>query len=419
MKSMNILDLKSIVAELFSDRGLSEFWANSFALILLLILFLVLGRIIFWITRKVIAGFFIRFARSTASKFDDILIQNKVPKILSYLPVLFLYYETIPTLFTDISQDFAAFVQNITEALLIVLIIALIRAVLKSVNDYLKTLASFKDKPLDSYLQVFMIFLWFVGGILILSVLTGRDIGSFLTTLGALSAVLLFVFKDTILGFVASVQITVNDTVRIGDWISMPNSNADGDVISISLSTVQVQNFDKTITSIPTYKLISDSFINWRGMSESSGRRIKKSLLIKSTSIRFLEPDEISELKKIDRIAPLIDERQKEIEASNTAQKTDKSLLINGRNFTNLGLFRYYTQVYLQTHDQINQNMTVMCRQLAPTAQGIPLEIYAFSKDKVWINYEGISSDIFDHLQAAIPYFHLECFELSPTLPVV
>jgi miniconductance mechanosensitive channel len=416
---MNILDLKSIVAELFSDRGLSEFWANSFALILLLILFLVLGRIIFWITRKVIAGFFIRFARSTASKFDDILIQNKVPKILSYLPVLFLYYETIPTLFTDISQDFAAFVQNITEALLIVLIIALIRAVLKSVNDYLKTLASFKDKPLDSYLQVFMIFLWFVGGILILSVLTGRDIGSFLTTLGALSAVLLFVFKDTILGFVASVQITVNDTVRIGDWISMPNSNADGDVISISLSTVQVQNFDKTITSIPTYKLISDSFINWRGMSESSGRRIKKSLLIKSTSIRFLEPDEISELKKIDRIAPLIDERQKEIEASNTAQKADKSLLINGRNFTNLGLFRYYTQVYLQTHDQINQNMTVMCRQLAPTAQGIPLEIYAFSKDKVWINYEGISSDIFDHLQAAIPYFHLECFELSPTLPAV
>lgn len=416
---MNILDLKSIVAELFSDRGLSEFWANSFALILLLILFLVLGRIIFWITRKVIAGFFIRFARSTASKFDDILIQNKVPKILSYLPVLFLYYETIPTLFTDISQDFAAFVQNITEALLIVLIIALIRAVLKSVNDYLKTLASFKDKPLDSYLQVFMIFLWFVGGILILSVLTGRDIGSFLTTLGALSAVLLFVFKDTILGFVASVQITVNDTVRIGDWISMPNSNADGDVISISLSTVQVQNFDKTITSIPTYKLISDSFINWRGMSESSGRRIKKSLLIKSTSIRFLEPDEISELKKIDRIAPLIDERKKEIEASNTAQKADKSLLINGRNFTNLGLFRYYTQVYLQTHDQINQNMTVMCRQLAPTAQGIPLEIYAFSKDKVWINYEGISSDIFDHLQAAIPYFHLECFELSPTLPAV
>ena len=154
-------------------------------------------------------------------------------------------------------------------------------------------------------------------------------------------------------------------------------------------------------------------------MSDSSGRRIKKSLLIKTSSIRFLTPEELVALKKIDRITTVIEERQQEIEAANTAQKTDKSLLINGRNFTNLGLFRYYTQAYLQTHDQINQNMTVMCRQLAPTAQGIPLEIYAFSKDKVWVNYEGISSDIFDHLLAAIPYFHLECFELSPTLPKV
>ncbi|MGB1454759.1 MAG: mechanosensitive ion channel family protein, partial [Flavobacteriaceae bacterium] len=329
---------------------------------------------------------------------------------------LFLYYETIPLLFQDISQSLADFIQNITEAILIVIIIALIRSVLKSVNDYLKTLASFKDKPLDSYLQVFMIFLWFIGAILILSVLTGREIGSFLTTLGALSAVLLFVFKDTILGFVASVQITVNDTVRIGDWISMPNSNADGNVIAISLSTVQVQNFDKTITSIPTYKLISDSFINWRGMSESAGRRIKKSLLIKISSIRFLEAEELVELKKIDRISAFIKERQKEIEDSNSEKKVDKSLLINGRNFTNLGLFRYYAQSYLKSHEQINQNMTVMCRQLAPTAQGIPLEIYAFSKDKEWINYEHISSDLFDHLLAAIPYFHLKCFELSTTL---
>jgi miniconductance mechanosensitive channel len=388
-------------------------------MIFLLGLILILGGITFWITRKVIMSFFIQISAKTKSKFDDILIKNKVPKILSNLPVLFLYYETIPILFYDFSENLAAFIQNIAEALLIVLIIALIRAILKSVNDYLKTLASFKDKPLDSYVQVFMIFLWFIGGILILSVLTGKDIGSFLTTLGALSAVLLFVFKDTILGFVASVQITVNDTVRIGDWISMPNSNADGDVISISLSTVQVQNFDKTITSIPTYKLISDSFINWRGMNESSGRRIKKSLLIKTTSIRFLSSKEISDLKKIDRISSFIVKREKEIEIANSVKKTDKSLLINGRNFTNLGLFRQYTKVYLQTHDQINQKMTVMCRQLTPTAQGIPLEIYAFSKDKIWVNYEHISSDIFDHLLAAIPYFHLECFELSPILPKI
>ena len=416
---MNILNLKSFIAELIENRGLSEFWSESIAFVVLLVLFLILGRILFWITRRLISTFFGQIAARTKSNFDDFLIQNKVPKILSYLPVLLLYYETLPILFSDISETLYSLIQNIMEALVIVLAIALIRAALKTVSDYLKTVPSFKDKPLDSYLQVFMIFLWFVGGILILSVLTGKDIGAFLTTLGALSAVLLFVFKDTILGFVASVQITVNDTVRIGDWISMPNSNADGDVIAISLSTVQVQNFDKTITSIPTYKLISDSFINWRGMSESTGRRIKKSILIKISSIRFLETDEIQDLKKIDRITHFIDQREKDIEEANTTQKTNKSLLINGRNFTNLGLFRNYTQAYLESHDQINQKMTVMCRQLAPTAQGIPLEIYAFSKDKVWINYEQISSDIFDHLLAAIPYFHLECFELTPTLPTV
>ena len=416
---MNILNLKSFIAELIENSGLSEFWSESIAFVVLLVLFLILGRILFWITRRLISTFFGQIAARTKSNFDDFIIQNKVPKILSYLPVLLLYYETLPILFSDISETLYSLIQNVMEAFVIVLAIALIRAALKTVSDYLKTVPSFKDKPLDSYLQVFMIFLWFVGGILILSVLTGKDIGAFLTTLGALSAVLLFVFKDTILGFVASVQITVNDTVRIGDWISMPNSNADGDVIAISLSTVQVQNFDKTITSIPTYKLISDSFINWRGMSESTGRRIKKSILIKISSIRFLETDEIQDLKKIDRITHFIDQREKDIEEANTTQKTNKSLLINGRNFTNLGLFRNYTQAYLESHDQINQKMTVMCRQLAPTAQGIPLEIYAFSKDKVWINYEQISSDIFDHLLAAIPYFHLECFELTPTLPTV
>ena len=354
--------------------------------------------------------------RQGALKAIDYLIKNKVPKILSYLPVLFLFYETIPGLLLSVNESIAGLAKNVFEAFLIVLIIGLIRAVLKSITDYLKTAPSFKDKPLDSYLQVFMIFLWFVGGILILSVLTGKDIGAFLTTLGALSAVLLFVFKDTILGFVASVQITVNDTVRIGDWISMPNSNADGDVISISLSTVQVQNFDKTITSIPTYKLISDSFINWRGMSESPGRRIKRCILIKISSIRFLVPEEIEVLKKIDRIAPFIKERQAEIEEANAKQQTDKTLLVNGRNFTNLGLFRHYAENYLKSNPQINKEMTTMCRQLAPSAQGIPLEIYAFSLDKNWINYEAISADIFDHLLAAIPYFHLECFELTPTL---
>ena len=415
---MSILELQSLIVELLNRWGISAFWSNNLAFLLLLILFISLGRIIFWITKKVVMGIFMKIATRTSSQFDDTLIQNKVPQILSYLPVLLLYYETIPKLFMDFSETLGNFLLNLFEALLIVIIIILIRATLKSLNDYLKTLTSFKDKPLDSYLQVFMIFLWFIGGVLILSVLTGRDIGSFLTTLGALSAVLLFVFKDTILGFVASVQIAVNDTVRIGDWISMPNNNADGDVISISLSSVQVQNFDKTITSIPTYKLISDSFINWRGMSESAGRRIRRSLLIKISSIRFLEEEELKTLEQIELLAPFLQKRKEEIESANSKGKVNKSLLINGRNFTNLGLFRHYTEAYLEKHPMINSEMTIMCRQLAPTAQGIPLEVYVFSRDKEWKNYEHISADLFDHLLASTPYFSLECFELSPSLPI-
>ena len=301
----------------------------------------------------------------------------------------------------------------IIEALSVIIALGLIRALLKSLSDFLKTFPALKEKPLDSYLQVIMIFLWFIGGVLILSILTGKDVWSFVTALGALSAVLLFVFKDTILGFVASVQVAVNDTVRIGDWISMPQNKADGDVISVSLSTVQVQNFDKTITSIPTYKLISESFINWRGMSESDGRRIKRSLLIKISSIRFLESSEIQELKKIELLSEILEKRNEEIDKSNSNKKVDKSLLINGRNFTNLGLFRFYTEAYLENHPMINTDMTIMCRQLPPTAQGIPLEVYVFTKVKEWINYEHISADIFDHLLASIKYFSLECFELN------
>ena len=262
-----------------------------------------------------------------------------------------------------------------------------------------------------------MIFLWFLGSIIILSILTGTEIGSFLTTLGALSAVLLFVFKDTILGFVASVQITINDTVRIGDWISMPNSNADGTVISISLSNVQVQNFDNTITSIPTYKLISDSFINWRGMSDSDGRRIKRALLIKVSSVRFLTDSETEPLKKIKLLSQVIVNKEEEIKSHNADSKIDKTLLINGRNLTNIGLFRHYAEAYLQQHPMINKNMTLMCRQLAQTPQGIPIEVYVFCKVKNWENYESIVADIFDHLLASTHFFHLDCFELSAALP--
>ena len=409
---MQSTQIRTTILEKLIENGFNADVAEISTLGIVLLAYILITLVFFWVSRKIILGLFSRISRKTKSTFDDILLEHKIPKLLSYFPAIFLLHKLIPDLF-----DKQNWIENIFEALTVIVALALVRALLKSLRDYLKTLKSFKDKPIDSYIQVIMIVLWFIGGVVILSILTGTEVGTFLTTLGALSAVLLFVFKDTILGFVASVQITINDTVRIGDWISMPNNNADGTVMKISLSSVQIQNFDNTITSIPTYKLISDSFVNWRGMSESSGRRIKRSLLIKVSSIRFLKDEEIEPLKKINLMEGVIQEKDADIKSYNAVSKVDKSLLINGRNLTNIGLFRSYTEAYLQKHPMVNKEMTLMCRQLAPTPQGVPIEVYVFSKDKVWENYEHIVADIFDHLLASTQYFHLECFELSPGIP--
>ena len=234
--------------------------------------------------------------------------------------------------------------------------------------------------------------------------------------MGALSAVILLIFKDTILGFVASIQLSANDLIRIGDWITMEKYGADGDVIEINLNSVKVQNFDKTITTIPTYKLISDSFKNWRGMSDSNVRRIKRALLIKGSSIKFLSENDLNELKKIKLIEGYIIKKEKEISEYNLNLKIDDSSLVNGRSLTNLGLFRIYIEEFLDNNPSINSEMTLMCRQLTPTSQGVPLEIYAFSKDQDWKKYEDIMSDIFDHLLASLKTFHLELFELPSSL---
>jgi len=409
---MNDFNIQSLIKEILIDKGANEFWAQIFSFGISFILIFLSSLLIYFVSKKIIVKIFNKVSKRTDSKFDDFLILNKLPVILSYIiPVyyLFVFFPDFFTLEIDVKNLFL----NILEASTVIIFIWLVRAILKTVSDYLKTLPNFKDKPIDSYIQVFMIFLWFLGVLLILSIFTDKDISTFIATLGGLTAVILFVFKDSILGFVASVQITVNDTVRIGDWITMKNSNADGDVISISLSSVQVQNFDKTITSIPTYKLVSDSFVNWRGMSDSEGRRIKRSLLIKAKSIKFLDSNEIKKFKQIELISDFITNRENEIKNHNNTNKVNKSILINGRNLTNLGLFRRYTESYLKNHDMLNKKMTIMCRQLAPTSQGIPIEIYAFSSEKEWVKYEQIVSDIFDHLLASINSFDLEIFELS------
>jgi miniconductance mechanosensitive channel len=257
-----------------------------------------------------------------------------------------------------------------------------------------------------------MIFVWVACFIIAFAIITDMSVWTFLTGLGAISAVIILVFKDTILGFVASIQVSINDMVRIGDWITFEKYGADGDVIEINLATVKVQNFDNTITTIPTYALISDSFKNWRGMTNSNGRRIKRAIIIKQESIKYLNETEVNKLKNIELISEYIQVQQDKITEYNTEQKIDKSILLNGRNLTNIGVFRKYVDTYINNHTGINKDMMIMVRQLQPTTQGLPIEIYAFSADKRWGNYEYIMADIFDHVLAAVPYFDLELFEL-------
>ena len=396
---------KEEIIEFLSNYGISSYLSNLITTGLIILSITIIVIMINYITRRIILSFFKRIAKSTSSQFDDLLIKNKVPRLLSFIPSLFFLYLVVPT-YTDN-------LVIIIEALTVVLFIITVKSVLGTIKDYFKLSSSLKHIPIDSYIQVVMIFLWFIGIILILSILTGREIGTFLASLGALSAIIILVFRDTILGFVSSIQITVNDTVRIGDWITMKGSDADGTVIEVNLSTVKVQNFDNTITTIPTYKLVSDSFINWRGMEESKGRRIKRSLLIKPSSVRFLKNEEIDELKKVKLIKDYLNKKSSEIELYNQKENADKSMLLNGRNMTNLGVFRTYIEEYLKAHPMTNDDLTMMCRQLEPSSQGIPIQIYAFSKDKEWTKYEALTSDIFDHLLSSVKYFKLECFELN------
>jgi miniconductance mechanosensitive channel len=326
------------------------------------------------------------------------------------VPLLFVY-NAVPIILADFLYWEGVF-GKIISIYIIILILLIIRTIFNSLRDHLKLTPRYSDKPIDSYIQVIMIVLWIFGVTAIIMLLFNLSIKTLFTTFGAISAIVLLIFRDTILGFIASIQVSVNDMVRIGDWITMDKFGADGDVIEINLATVKVRNFDNTTSTIPTYSLISDSFKNWRGMFNSEGRRIKRHVLIKSSSIRFLQESELEHFKSIQLISNYIDHRQADIKKHNTSKGIDKSLLVNGRNLTNFGLFRKYINEYLDGHPGLNKNMAMMCRQLQSNEFGVPLEIYAFSKDKTWINYEFIMADIFDHIIASVVYFDLEIYEL-------
>ena len=404
-------NIQHLLYDYLVSVGLTETSAKYMNMLALLIALLIIVFIIDFVIRKILLSTFSSLANKSKTNFDDILIKNKTPRNIAHIVPLLLSIEFTKIVFYDFPS-----IENIIEKTLqvfgILLTLWVVKSILNTIKDYFKTLPRFKDKPIDSFIQVFMIFAWLLGMFSAFAIITGISLIEFAATLGAASAVIILVFRDTILGFVASISVSINDMVRIGDWITFEKYGADGDVIEINLSTVKVQNFDKTITTIPTYALISDSFKNWRGMSESGGRRIKRSIIIKASSVRYLNTESIKKLKGIQLISDYISLRQKDIDNYNVSEGIDKSLLINGRNLTNFGVFRKYIQSYIESHSAINKDMTIMTRQLAPTSQGIPLEIYAFSNDKRWENYEYIMSDIFDHSLAAVPYFELEMFEI-------
>jgi miniconductance mechanosensitive channel len=384
--------------------------ASYLSLLLNIIVLCVLSYVIYIVFRLVLVTILAIVAQKSKTKFDDLLVSNKTAKYIAHLIPLLFIYKSVPVIL-DRFEYWEGIFAKIVGIYIIVLVLWIIRTIFNALRDYLKLKPRYSDKPIDSFIQVIMIMLWVVGSTLIVSKLFDIDKKELLTILGAVSAVIILIFRDTILGFVSSVQVSINDMVRIGDWITMDKFGADGDVIEINLATVKVRNFDNTTTTIPTYSLSSDSFQNWRGMLNSDGRRIKRHILIKTSSIRFLEEAELVELKKIHLISDYIDERKNEIDSFNLKNKIDKSLAINGRNLTNLGLFRKYITEYLFNYPGLNKDMLMLCRQLQSTEHGVPLEVYAFSYDKRFENYEFIMSDIFDHIIAAVGYFDLEIFE--------
>ena len=395
----------------FKRFGLNETFAAYLSLLINLLVLCVLSYVIYLFFRFLLITIMAVVAKRTKTRFDDLLVSNNTAKYIAYLIPLLFIYKSVPIILKNYDYWETVF-SKLIAVYIIGLVLWIIRTVFNALRDYLKSLPTYSDKPIDSYIQVIMIVLWMIGATAILSELFNLKISDMFTTLGAISAIILLIFRDTILGFVASIQVSVNDMVRIGDWITMDKFGADGDVIEINLATVKVKNFDYTTTTIPTYSLISDSFKNWRGMQKSDGRRIKRHILIKSKSIRFINDDELQDFAKIQLLEEYITKKTSELKKYNTENNIDRNLKVNGRNLTNIGLFRKYITKYLENHAGLNKDMILVCRQLQATAQGIPLEIYVFSKDKEWKNYEFIMADIFDHIIASVSFFDLELFEL-------
>ena len=373
--------------------------------VLVFVLFL-LSTLAYFCARSILLRVVGRFIMKNKIAWDNVLLERKVLHRLSHLvPAIVIYYGA--GLF-PYQHDW---IQRIAVTYCLIVSLFVIEAFLTAVDDVYRGHEVSRVRPIKGYIQVAKILVFVLGLVLVIANLIGKSPVLLLSGVGAMTAVVLLVFKDSLLGLVAGIQLATNDMVRIGDWIEMPKYGADGDVVEISLHTVKVANWDRTITSIPTYALVSDSFKNWRGMQDSGGRRIKRSIFIDKTSIAFCSDEMLERFKKIQFLKDYITEKQMEIADFNAVQSFDTSEPVNGRKITNIGTLRAYIVNYLRNHPKIHPGMIQMVRQLQPTEHGLPLEIYAFTNDTAWVNYESIQADVFDHILSVIPHFGLRVFQ--------
>ncbi len=372
--------------------------ARALIIIVLAGVIYLLSRIAMKITHKIII--------KSKITWDDYMIKRNVISSLVPLPALLFLYQ-----FTNYFEHSGAILAKFVSALVIVVLLIFFGNLLNAMNDIYKTLEISRGKSIKGFIQVFMIILYILGFLIIVSIFINTNPLVLISGLGAMTAVLMLIFKDTILSFVASVRITTSDIIQIGDWLEVPKFGADGDVIDISLYNVQIQNWDKTITNIPTYKLIDDSFKNWRGMQEAGGRRIMRKILLDISSVKFCDDEMIAKFEEINYLKDYITQKKKELLDYNTKHNIDNSVVVNGRRMTNLGTFRAYIASYLKHHPYVHKDLIFLIRQLEPEKDGIPIQIYVFVNQTAWVKYEDIQSDIFDHLLAVVPEFGLRVFQ--------
>ncbi len=393
-----------------TGKGVTENFANILIDISNFILLVIACYLIYLIVRSLIRSFVHAFAAKTKSHWDDIMIKRKVFARISLLIPLIIFNLYFKYVLIDYPV-LHALIQGLIEIMIVATSLTILLAVLNSLNEIYQSYDISKARPIKGYLQVAKIIVYILAGVYIISIFLGDKGFGWLAGFGAFSAVLMLVFKDPILGFVGGIQLTSNNMVKLGDWISMPKYGADGTVTDITLTTVKVQNWDKTITTIPTYTLVTDYFQNWRGMEESGGRRIKRSINIDMKSVKFCTPEMLEKYHKIHVLNTYLETKNKELVAHNEKFDLDNEILVNGRRQTNLGIFRAYLKAYLRNKPEVNLDMTFLVRQLQPTENGIPIEVYVFSRIQEWASYEDIQADIFDHILAVIPEFDLQVFQ--------